>query len=140
MLSIIETTRKVAELIPYAQYAVTIEHIEAFEEALERLLRQLEKCPKLGATDGMNEHPAIFHYFCGSTDIYVCEFDGENEMFGFTILNGDLENAEWGHINLSEILDISLMNIDYYFKEQTIEAARYKKYPRYFKKPQSLEQ
>jgi hypothetical protein len=65
---------KVAALIPHSQYAVTIEHIEAFEEALIRLEKQLEKCPKLRATDGMKEHPAVFHYFCGATDIYVCEY------------------------------------------------------------------
>jgi hypothetical protein len=76
MQTIITTAHKVAALIPHGQYAATIEHIEAFEEVLIRLEKQLEKCPKLRATDGMNrtlvrEHPAIFHYFCGATDIYL---------------------------------------------------------------------
>jgi hypothetical protein len=138
------TTRKVAALIPHAQYAVTVEHIDAFEEALKQLERQLEKCPKIGETDGMNrasarEHPAMFHYFYGGTDIYVCEFDGEDEMFGYTVLNGDLQNSEWGYTSLSEITAIEVMNIDYYFEEQSIEAALYRQYPGRFKKPASLE-
>jgi hypothetical protein len=87
----------------------------------------------------MKEHPAIFHYFCGATDIYVCEFDGEDIMFGFTILNGDLFNSEWGYSSLSEITAIPIMNIDYHFEEQSIEAALYRQYPKHFKKPASLE-
>jgi hypothetical protein len=144
MQTILTTAHKIAALIPHGQYAVTIEHIEAFEEALIRLEKQLEKCPTLRATDGMNrtlvrEHPAIFHYFCGATDIYVCEYDGEDTLFGFTILNGDLDNAEWGYTSLSEITSIPVMNIDYHFEEQSIEAARYLQYPRHFSKPASLE-
>jgi hypothetical protein len=139
MQTILTTARNVAALIPRNQYAVTVEHIEAFEEALIRLEEQLKKCPKLGATDGMKEHPAIFHYFCGATDMYVSEFDGEDTFFGFTILNGDLDNAEWGYTSLSEITGIPVMNIDYHFEEQSIEAARYLQYPHHFSKPASLE-
>jgi hypothetical protein len=139
MQTIMTTAHKVAALIPHGQYAVTIEHIEAFEEALIRLEKQLDKCPKLRETDGMKEHPAIFHYFYGATDIYVCEYDGEDTLFGFTVLNGDLQNAEWGYASLSEITSIPVMNIDYHFEEQSIEAARYLRYPRHFKKPASME-
>jgi hypothetical protein len=134
----ITTAHKVAALIPHAQYTVTIEHREAFEETLERLETQLDKCPKLGETDTMKEHPAIFHYFYGGTDIYICEYDGDDEMFGYTILNGDLPNSEWGYTSLSEITSIPVMNIDYYFEEQSIEAALFRQYPDYFKKPASL--
>jgi hypothetical protein len=139
MQTILTTAHKVAPLIPHGQYAVTIEHIKAFEEVLIRLEKQLEKCPKLRETDGMKEHPAIFHYFCRATDIYVCEYDREDTLFGFTILNGDLDNSEWGYTSLSEITGIPVMNIDYHFEEQSIEAARYLQYPHHFKKPASLE-
>ena len=139
MQTILTTAHKVAALIPHAQYAVTIEHIEAFEEALTRREKQLEKYPKLYQTDGMEEHPAIFHYFYGGTDIYICEYDGDEDMFGYTILNGDLDNSEWGYTSLSEIISIPPMNIDYHFEEQTIEAALYRRYPDHFKKPASLQ-
>ncbi|GHV71010.1 hypothetical protein AGMMS49928_21030 [Spirochaetia bacterium] len=139
MQTIMTTAHKVAALIPHAQYAVTIEHIEAFEDALNRLEKQLEKCPKLGETDGMEEHPAIFHFFCSGTDIYICEYDGDEDMFGYTVLNGDLPNSEWGYTSLSEIICIPPMNIDYHFEEQSIEAALYRRYPDYFKKPASLQ-
>jgi hypothetical protein len=129
----------VAALIPRGQLWVTKKTPQAFADALERLEQQLGKCPAIGATDGFNEHPAIFHYFCDDTDIYICEYDGKDEMFGFTILHGDLENAEWGYTYRAEITAISVLNIDYYFEEQSIEAALYKRYPSFFNKPQSLE-
>jgi hypothetical protein len=135
MQQTITTADKLAALIPSAQYAVTIRRKKVFQEPL----KQLAKCPKLGETDRIKEHPAIFHYFCGGTDIYVCEFDGEDILFGYTILNGDLHNSEWGYTSLSEIAAIPVMNIDYYFEEQSIEAALYRSYPDYFKKPASLE-
>jgi hypothetical protein len=47
--------------------------------------------------------------------------------------------AEFGYISLSEIKRIAPMNLDYYWEEQSIEAARYKLYKHYFKKPVSAE-
>jgi hypothetical protein len=130
----------VAALIPCGQLRVTKENPEAFADALERLEQQLEKCPKIGKTDGMKEHPAIFHYFYGGTDMYICEYDPDDGLlFGYTILNADLDNSEWGYTSLLEIRGISRFNIDYHFEEQSIEAALYKQYPRFFKKPASLE-
>jgi hypothetical protein len=51
------------------------------------------------------------------------EYDREHGiMFGFFILNGDLQNAEFGYIDLAQILTIPVMNIDYHFEEQSVEA------------------
>jgi hypothetical protein len=87
----------------------------------------------------MKEHPAVLHYFYGGTDMYIGEFDGKDEMFCFAIFDGNCKTAEWGYSSLKAIKSIPSMNLDYYWKEQSIEAARYKRYPHYFKKPQSAE-
>jgi hypothetical protein len=131
---------EIAAIIPLGQYTVTEEHPDTFAEAIERLETRLRECPPIGGTEGMKEHPALFHYFYGGTDMYMCEYNRERGiMFGFAILNGDLQNAEWGYIDLAQIITIPVMNLDYHFEEQSIEAALYKKYPRHFKKPASLE-
>jgi len=131
----------VAAIIPKFQLIATKENLEAFNEAIERLYIALTKCPKIGETDGMKEHPAILHYFYGGNDHYICEYDPERKlMFGYAILNGDLQNSEWGYISLEELTNCKYTNIDYHFAEQSIEAALYKKYPNYFKKPPSLRQ
>jgi hypothetical protein len=126
----------VAALIPRVQLKITKEHLREYSDAVTGLQARLEKCPKIRETDGMKEHPAVFHYFYGSTDIYICEYDRGDYMFGFAILGGDLHNSEWGYFLLSDLTDIPQYNIDYYFREQSIEAALYNAYPDYFNKPQ----
>jgi len=128
----------VAAIIPYSQLAVTKQYLYTFTREIEHLEKQLSKCPRLKQTDGMKEHPAMFHYFYGGTDMYICEYDPEDGlMFGFVILNGDLQNAEWGYVSLKEILPITVMNIDYHFEEQSIEAALHESYPHHFKNPKA---
>ena len=133
-------TATVAALIPADQLKVTKANLSAFSDSIESLEKSLKKCPNIGQTDGLPEHPAIFHYFCGPTDIYICEYDKNDLMFGRAILGGDLNNSEWGYFNLSELTRIPYLNIDYCFDQKSIEAALYLKYPAYFKKPFSLEE
>ena len=131
---------EVAALIPVAQLEITKNNLQEFSEALQRFEASLKKCPNIGETDNLNEHPAIFHYFYGSTDIFICEYDRNNKMFGYGILNADLDNSEWGYFNLPDITNIPKFNIDYHFEEQSIEAALYTAYPEFFKKPLSLDE
>ena len=128
----------VAALIPVVQLKITKNNLIEFSDAIERLKDQLNKCPNIRETDGMKEHPAIFHYFYGSTDIFICEYNKNDLMFGYAILGGDLRNSEWGYFNLSDLTSIWQYNIDYHFEEQSIEAALYNLHPNHFKKPQSL--
>jgi len=121
-------------IIPKFQLLTTMDSLEEHIEALKRLESQLKKCPKIGGTEKLDEHPAIFHYFYGSSDIYICEYSPKDDkMFGYSILCGDLPNSEWGYFSGLEFGQSRLINIDYYFQEQSIEAALYKSYPDYFK-------
>ena len=128
----------VAALIPAVQLSITKENIQEFTGAIRRLETSLNNCPNMGETDGMKEHPAIFHYFYSSTDIYICEYDRKDYMFGYAILSGDLQNSEWGFFDLNDLTSIPEYNIDYHFTEQSIEAALYSAYPSYFKKYSSF--
>jgi hypothetical protein len=128
----------VSALIPTNQLMVTMENLQEHKYGIDRLIASLKNCPKLGETDGLAEHPAIFHYFYGATDIYICEFDREDTMFGYCILAGDLTNSEWGYFSLTELVRNVLYNIDYYWTDQSIEAALYNSYPKYFKMPKSF--
>jgi hypothetical protein len=130
----------VAALIPKAQLVVTKGNLIEYSEALLHLAAMLEKCPNIGDTDGLYEHPTIFHYFFSGTDIFICEYDGKDKMFGYGILGYDLDNSEWGYYSLPDITSNPKLNIDYHFKEQSIEAALYTAYHNYFKKPKSLEE
>jgi hypothetical protein len=71
---------------------------------------RLEKIPKLYAT----EHVALkqkiihLHFFIGGCDWYIAEYDGQDLLWGFAILNQDYQMAEWGYISLSELKTIKV--------------------------------
>lgn len=72
---------------------------------------QLNKLPKLYETEKTRtEDKKIFlHFFIASTDWYIVEYDPQEGLFfGFTILNNDLENAEWGYISFAELKHIKI--------------------------------
>ena len=129
---------EVAVLIPKAQLVNIKEQTELYIDEISELHTQLEKCPNLYKTEKLKEHPVIFHYFFKLTHFYICEYDRKDLLFGYTILNGDLENSEWGFSSLSEITSIPHFKISFNFREQSIEEALYTAYPDYFKKPLSL--
>ena len=70
--------------------------------------KQLAKLPALYTTEKVKigDKKVMMHFFLGSCDWYAVEFDGEDRFFGFAILNGDTEMAEWGYFSLAEIKDI----------------------------------
>ena len=74
---------------------------------------QLAKIPRLYETVKINGNDKIIylHFFIGSCDWYIAEFDGEDLFFGFAILN-DPQNAEWGYISFKELDEINLDGLE----------------------------
>ncbi len=66
---------------------------------------RLDKIPRLYSTEDIPpENKSIhLHFFIGGCDWYVAEFDGEDSFYGYSILNGDYWNAEWGYISFEEL-------------------------------------
>ena len=75
------------------------------EPSKERLAR----IPKLYETEGipLEEKPIHLHFFIGGCDWYIAEYSPEEKIFwGYAILNGDTENAEWGYISFKELQEL----------------------------------
>jgi hypothetical protein len=72
---------------------------------------ELAKVPALYATDDgrpMEEKVVYLHYFCAGSDWWVAELDPETAVaFGYVCLGGDAYNAEWGNIDLSEVIPVA---------------------------------
>lgn len=66
---------------------------------------ELARLPHLYETESTAaaDKPIVMHFFFGSCDWYVAEFDGDDTFFGFAVLNGDLQCAEWGYFSLAEL-------------------------------------
>jgi len=71
---------------------------------------RLNTIPRLYETDDipLKEKLIHLHFFIGDTDFFICEYDGDDTFWGFVVLNGDLEMAEWGYINFSELKSIRI--------------------------------
>ena len=125
-------------VIPKEQYKATLQLLQGEEkEHYIKIIKNLSEkvnSHSLFSSDDNNEHPLILHYFIGNTDIYISEIDKiTKEGFGYTILNGDLQNSEWGYQQIDEITSISGIELDYYVtEEQTIEQKVNQDYPNNF--------
>lgn len=77
-------------------------------------------------------HAMGLHYFCGESDFYVTEILEDGFVFGYVILNGDVEMSEFGYSSLDEIVNIRGMELDFHQENVTVEKALYQKYPDFF--------
>ncbi|MBR8534438.1 strawberry notch family protein [Carboxylicivirga sediminis] len=61
------------------------------------------------------------HYFYGGSDWYITEWDGKDMFYGYTILNGDMQNAEFGYISREELTSLYMgplkggVELDFFF-------------------------
>jgi len=92
---------------------------------------ELNKLPKLYATENMPEDDkeVLMHFFIGGSDWYVAEYSPEKRIFfGFVIMNGDLEMAEWGYSSLDEMSAIKFIGLeidhDLYWKPKKFREVR----------------
>lgn len=71
---------------------------------------RLAKIPCLYETEhtSLKDKLIHLHFFIGGCDWFIAEFDGTDIFWGFAVLNGDLQNAEWGYISFTELKSIRL--------------------------------
>ena len=72
----------IEKLLPPAQLSHTIKYAGTYAEAIGRLYRIVSAIPRIGGTANEKEPPAYLHYYTGTVDYYICEFDGEDAMYG----------------------------------------------------------
>ena len=69
---------------------------------------ELDRIPKLYETENIPISDKIIHmhFFIGSCDWYIAEYDGEDLFWGYAILNGDMEMAKSGYISFTELREL----------------------------------
>ena len=71
--------------------------------------KQLEKLPRLYETENIPSEDKIIHmhFFLGGSDWYMAEYSPKERIFfGYTILNQDYYNSEWGYTSLDEMVNL----------------------------------
>ena len=114
----IDKLKLIKDFFGKGQYEVVKSNLDSYEEVIDDLYSTITTMPKTYETDGIPKLKKIayLHYFSSSSDWYILEKDVEEEQlqaFGFTILNGDMENAELGYINIEELKQY--VELDFYF-------------------------
>jgi putative transposase len=82
----------VSRLLPPEQLAHTLKYAGAYSDAIDRLTALVPTIPKLGATASIENPPVYLHYFTGTADYYITEYDGNDTVFGkacFTMYHPD---------------------------------------------------
>ena len=76
--------------------------------------KRLNHIPRLYETESIVLKDKIIHlhFFIGVSDWYIAEYDGDELFFGYAILNGDMQNAEWGYISFTELRGININGIE----------------------------
>jgi hypothetical protein len=76
----------IARLLPAAQYEHIVQHFSLYKDEIDRLDKIVSTIPRLGDTKtqaAKGGHPtAYLHYFTGTADFFICEYDGEDTFFG----------------------------------------------------------
>lgn len=69
---------------------------------------RLDTIPRLYETERIATQDKLIylHFFIGGCDWYVAEFDGDDIFFGYVILIGDRQCAEWGYFSFPELKEI----------------------------------
>jgi len=72
--------------------------------------KRLDAIPKLYSTEDIPFKDTLIylHFFIFGCDWYVAEFDGIDTLFGYAVINGDLELAEWGYFSFAELRNINI--------------------------------
>lgn len=76
--------------------------------------KDLVALPRIYETESiaLDEKIIHMHFFIGACDWYAAEYDGEDKFFGYVILNGDLDCAEWGYFSLEELKSINVKGFE----------------------------
>lgn len=95
-----------------------------FMASLVKVAGAIEAMPvTYDQADMGSQSVAHLHYFIGASDWFIFEKDvegGVDQAFGFSILNGDLHNAELGYISIAELVAAgAVLNLE--FKPRTFE-------------------
>ena len=71
---------------------------------------ELDRIPRLYQTEDipLKDKLIYLHFFIGSCDWFIAEYDGEDLFWGYALLNGDHDMAEWGYISFTEMKEVKI--------------------------------
>lgn len=129
------------ELMPDMQQEYLSELDPEGVEELQPVIDKIEsQVANLKRSQSKEKEPIVYaHYFYGQSDWFVTEYEGDRIIFGYAILNGDVQFSEWGTASVQEMSEIRKhggVQMDFYWTPVPINVALHKAYPKYFPAPE----
>lgn len=123
---------RVKMFMPGMQQKIVAGSLLEHQDAIENIINLIDKLPKTHETDNIETKNKIIylHYFYAQSDWYIVEKDSEEEQlqaYGYVILNGDEQNAEWGYINIEELKQSGKVELDFWWNPKVFSEIKEEK-------------
>jgi putative transposase len=104
----------VSRLLPPVQLEHTMQYFGVYAETIDRLYKIVSEIPRLGDTENILEPPVYLHYFTDTADYFICEYDGQDTMFGkakFSVYNS--AETEYRKFSLNNLKNSRFIRLDF---------------------------
>ena len=117
--------KEVKQFMPPFQQDIIIGSVEHWD-IIKNLQEIINKTLETYGTEKIETPKKIvyLHYFFGGSDWYIIEKDIEEEQlqaYGYVVLNGNTDFAEWGYINIEELKDTCKVELDFFWIPKPFE-------------------
>lgn len=128
------------ELMPKHQQQYLRELSEEGRKELTPVIQELEQQVKTIKKSQENSSVKMVkaHYFYAGSDWYVTEYMGNGEVYGYALLNDDVQMSEWGYMSIAEFNDVGRVEMDFHWTPKPMDEVLYKRDPSFFPKPKSM--
>ena len=103
----------VSRLLPPLQLSRVTQYFGAYADDIERLYKIVLDIPKIGDTEHSHMPPVYLHYFTGTADYFISEYDGEDVMFGRVRFAVFPLEAQYQRFSLANLKNNEFMELDF---------------------------
>jgi len=104
----------VSRIIPPAQLEHILQYLGVYNEDISRLYALISAIPKIGDTETMRRPPEYLRYCTEAADYFICEYDGEDTMFGRVRYNVyHPAGTRYQKFSLSHLKSSQLIKLDF---------------------------
>lgn len=109
----------VSRLLPPAQLSRVTQYFGAYADDIERLYKNVLDIPKIGDTEHTHTPPVYLHYFTGTADYFISEYDGEDVMFGKVRFAAFPLEVQYQRFSLENLKSNNFMELDFSWSAKT---------------------
>ena len=103
----------VSKLIPPSQLSHTLQYYGAYAESIDRLYGLVPTIPRLGESVFLTKPAICLHYFTGTTDYFIYEYDGVDTFYGLIRSSVYPKENKYHRFSLNDLKSNEYMKLDF---------------------------